>query len=190
MLARGGNAVDAVIATAVALTVVEPVTNGIGSDAFAIVALGGALVGLNASGRSPAGWTEARFAKMRSMPATGWDSATVPGAVSAWMTLHKRFGRLPFQTLFEPAIGYARQGFLVSPVVAQIWLRQVATLGGYREFTRVFLPQGRRPRLASSSVARDMRRRWRRSQPAKGAPFTAAPSRRPLRWRPRAKASR
>jgi hypothetical protein len=60
------------------------VTNGIGSDAFAIVALGGALVGLNASGRSPTSWTEARFAKMRSMPATGWDSATVPGAVSAW----------------------------------------------------------------------------------------------------------
>src|SRR6204780_160859 len=84
MLADGGNAVDAAIATAVALTVVEPVTNGIGSDAFAIVALGGALAGLNASGRSPAGWTEARFAKMRSMPATGWDSATVPGAVSAW----------------------------------------------------------------------------------------------------------
>ena len=80
MLAKGGNAVDAAIATAVALTVVEPVTNGIGSDAFAIVASGGALVGLNASGRSPAGWTEARFANLRSMPATGWDSATVPGA--------------------------------------------------------------------------------------------------------------
>jgi gamma-glutamyltranspeptidase / glutathione hydrolase len=82
---------------------------------------------------------------MRSMPATGWDSATVPGAVSAWMALHKRFGHLPFQTLFEPAIGYARQGFLVSPVVAQLLLRQVATLGGYREFTRVFLPQVRAP---------------------------------------------
>jgi gamma-glutamyltranspeptidase/glutathione hydrolase len=108
MLAKGGNAVDAAIATAVALTVVEPVTNGIGSDAFAIVASGGALVGLNASGRSPAGWTEARFADQRSMPATGWDSVTVPGAVSAWVTLHKRFGRLPFQTLLEPAIGHAR----------------------------------------------------------------------------------
>ena len=122
MLAKGGNAVDAAIATAVALTVVEPVTNGIGSDAFAIVASNGALVGLNASGRSPAGWTEARFADQRSMPATGWDSVTVPGAVSAWVALHKRFGRLPFQTLFEPAIGYARRGFLVSPFIAQIWL--------------------------------------------------------------------
>jgi gamma-glutamyltranspeptidase / glutathione hydrolase len=99
MLATGGNAVDAAIATAVALTVVEPVTNGIGSDAFAIVALGGALAGLNASGRSPAGWTEARFAKMRSMPATGWDSATVPGAVSAWMALHKSGERVEERTV-------------------------------------------------------------------------------------------
>src|ERR1700720_4801307 len=78
MLAEGGNAVDAAIATAIALTVVEPVSNGIGSDAFAIVASGGALVGLNASGRSPAGWTDARFANRQSMPATGWDSVTVP----------------------------------------------------------------------------------------------------------------
>jgi gamma-glutamyltranspeptidase / glutathione hydrolase len=145
MLAKGGNAVDAAIATAVALTVVEPVTNGIGSDAFAIVASNGALVGLNASGRSPAGWTEARFADRRSMPATGWDSVTVPAAVSAWVALHKRFGRLPFKTLFEPAIGYAGRGFLVSPFIAQIWGRQVPTLGGYREFARVFLPQGRAP---------------------------------------------
>src|ERR1700722_15182812 len=144
MLAKGGNAVDAAIATAVALTVVEPVMNGIGSDAFAIVASGGQLIGLNASGRSPAGWTAARFAKAPSVPATGWDSAPVPGAVSAWVALHKRFGRLPFETLFEPAIGYARRGFLVSPVVAQIWLRQVA-LGAYPEFARVFLLEGRAP---------------------------------------------
>ena len=67
MLAKGGNAVDAAIATAVALTVVEPVMNGIGSDAFAIVASGGQLIGLNASGRSPAGWTAARFANAPSM---------------------------------------------------------------------------------------------------------------------------
>jgi gamma-glutamyltranspeptidase/glutathione hydrolase len=83
MLARGGNAIDAAIATAVALTVVEPVRHGIGSDAVAIVASGGSVMGLNASGRAPAGRTEARFANLRSMSATGWDSVTVPGAVSA-----------------------------------------------------------------------------------------------------------
>ena len=68
MLAKGGNAIDAPIATAAALSVVEPVMNGIGSDAFAIVASGGALIGLNASGRSRAGWTNAPFANRQSMP--------------------------------------------------------------------------------------------------------------------------
>jgi gamma-glutamyltranspeptidase/glutathione hydrolase len=145
MLAGGGNAVDAAIATAIALAIVEPEMNGIGSDAFAIVATGGEIAGLNASGRSPACWTGARFANRRSMPETGWDSVTVPGAVSAWVALHRRFGRLPFPTLFEPAIGYARSGFLISPVVAELWGRQAATLGGYPEFARTFLPQGRAP---------------------------------------------
>ena len=145
MLAKGGNAVDAAIATAIALAVVEPEMNGIGSDAFAIVASNGALTGLNASGRSPSAWTPARFANRRSIPETGWDSVTVPGAVSAWVALHKRFGRLPFPKLVEPAIGYARSGFLISPVVAELWGRQAATLGGYPEFARTFLPQGRAP---------------------------------------------
>src|SRR5687768_15666864 len=82
MLLAGGNAVDAAIASAAALTVLEPTANGIGSDAFAIVWDGAALHGLNASGRSPAGWTAARFAGMNAMPSRGWDSVTVPGAVS------------------------------------------------------------------------------------------------------------
>jgi gamma-glutamyltranspeptidase / glutathione hydrolase len=189
MLAKGGNAVDAAIATAVALTVVEPVMNGIGSDAFAMVASGGALVGLNASGRSLARWTDARFANRQSMPATGWDSVTVLGAVSAWVALHKRFGRLPFTTLFEPAIGHARRGFLVSPVVAEIWSRQAATLAGVASSRGSSCLKAGRPRLASSSVARTMRRLWRRSLPAKGARSTAAPLPRRLPWRPRATAA-
>ncbi len=145
MLGKGGNAVDAAIATAIALTVVEPVMNGIGSDAFAIVASGGALFGLNASGRSPAAWTAGRFAGQQAMPPTGWDSVTVPGAVSAWVALSARFGRLPFPALFEPAIRYARNGFPVSSAVAEIWRNQVSRLGGYRDFARTFLPQGRAP---------------------------------------------
>src|SRR5574339_686225 len=79
MLAAGGNAVDAILATAITLTLVEPVSNGIGSDAYAIVWDGRRLHGLNASGRSPAGWTAEYFSKYRSMPVRGWDSVSVPG---------------------------------------------------------------------------------------------------------------
>ena len=145
MLAKGGAAVDAAVATAIALTVLEPVITGIGGDAFAIVAEGGELHGLNASGRAPAGWTAERFAGRHAMPATGWDSVTVPGAVSAWVALHLRFGRLPFAALFEPAIRYARYGFMVTPVIVDAWRSQVEKLGGYRDLAQTFLPKGRAP---------------------------------------------
>src|SRR5262244_349427 len=103
MLLKGGNAVDAALAAAITLTVVEPTGNGIGSDAFCILWDGGKLHGLNASGRSPAAWTPDRFSKSKSMPQRGWDSVTVPGAVSAWVTLSERFGKLDFAELFGPA---------------------------------------------------------------------------------------
>ena len=124
MLMKGGNAVDAALATAITLTVVEPTGNGIGSDAFAILWDGGRLHGLNASGRSPAAWTPERSKGRSAMPAAGWDSVTVPGAVSAWVALSERFGKLPFVDLFEPAIRYASDGFMVSPVIARLWARQ------------------------------------------------------------------
>ncbi len=147
MLARGGSAVDAILAAAITLTVVEPAMNGIGGDAFAILADGkGGLHGLNASGRSPAGWTPERFAGRTTMPMTGWDCVTVPGAVSAWVALHGRFGRLPFAALFEPAIRYARDGFLVTPAIAEMWQDQVETLGGFVDWSRTFLVDGRAPR--------------------------------------------
>ncbi len=146
MLLAGGNAVDAAVASAIALTVVEPTANGIGSDAFAIVWDGGALHGLNASGRAPAAWTPARFAGLSSMPARGWDSVTVPGAVSAWLALSERFGKLPFEQLFAPAIDYARRGFPVSPVIAQLWERIAPKYRGQPGFDEAFLPAGRAPR--------------------------------------------
>ncbi|HZP20667.1 MAG TPA: gamma-glutamyltransferase family protein [Bauldia sp.] len=145
MLARGGSAVDAALAAAITLTVVEPAMNGVGGDAFAIVAAEGKLHGLNASGRSPAAWSPARFAGLSSMPANGWDSVTVPGAVSAWRELHARFGRLPFETLFEPAIRYARDGYLVTPVISGLWRSQVESLGMFPQFARAFLPDGAAP---------------------------------------------
>ena len=105
---RGGNAVDAALAGAIALTVVEPNNNGLGSDAFAILWDGSELVGLNASGRAPKRMTLDRFAGSDAMPALGWDSVTVPGAVSAWVALSERYGKLDFAQLFEAAIHYAR----------------------------------------------------------------------------------
>ena len=123
ILQAGGNAIDAAVATAMALTVVEPTSNGIGSDAFALVWAEGQLHGLNASGRSPAAAThyEYKARGLSSVPDLGWLSVTVPGAVSAWFALHERFGRLPFADLAQPAIALAEGGFSVSPVVANAW---------------------------------------------------------------------
>jgi len=146
MLSKGGNAVDAAIATAITLTLVEPTGNGIGSDAFAILWDGQQLHGLNASGRSPAGWTQDRFAKYNKMPFRGWESVTVPGAVSAWVALSERFGKLPFADLFGPAIGYANDGFIVTPVIAELWRRAAGDLGHYPGFAETFLPHGKAPR--------------------------------------------
>src|ERR1700738_1290267 len=144
MLADGGSAVDAAIATAITLTVVEPVSNGIGSDAFAIVWDGRRLHGLNASGRSPAAWTPDYF-QGSPVPARGWNSVTVPGAVSAWVQLHAKFGKRPFDRIFEPAIRYGRNGFLVSPMVAAQWAAQVPDLRSQPGFAEAFLPGGRAP---------------------------------------------
>jgi gamma-glutamyltranspeptidase/glutathione hydrolase len=144
MLADGGSAVDAAIATAIALTVVEPVSNGIGSDAFAIVWDGRQLHGLNASGRSPAAWTPEYFGD-DGVPALGWNSVTVPGAVSAWVELHAKFGKLPFERLFEPAISYGNKGFLVSPTIAEQWAAQVPLFASQPGFAETFMPGGRAP---------------------------------------------
>jgi gamma-glutamyltranspeptidase/glutathione hydrolase len=146
MLLKGGNAVDAAVATAITLTVVEPTMNGIGSDAFALVWDGKHLHGLNASGRAPRGWAPQRFAGHASMPAEGWDSVTVPGVVSAWAELSKRFGKLPFAELFEPAIEYANRGFVVSPTIAIQWQGQAPRLADQPGFAAAFLPGGRAPR--------------------------------------------
>ncbi|MHC4995940.1 MAG: gamma-glutamyltransferase, partial [Planctomycetota bacterium] len=146
VLRDGGSAVDAAVATAAALTVVEPVSNGLGSDAFALVHGGDRLYGLNASGRSPGGWHVDRFAGQERMPQRGWDSVTVPGAVGGWVALWKMFGRLPLERLLAPAIGYARDGYAVGPVTARAWSSSVEALGGFEDFRRDFMPGGRAPR--------------------------------------------
>src|SRR2546430_9307639 len=99
MLRAGGNAIDAALATAIALTIVEPCSNGLGSDLFAIVWDGRELAGLNASGRSPAAVTPARYAGMKEIPARSWEAVTIPGAVSGWVALSQRYGKLSFAHL-------------------------------------------------------------------------------------------
>jgi len=146
MLAAGGSAVDAILATAITLSLVEPVSNGIGSDAYAIVWDGKKLHGLNASGRSPAGWTLNRFEKAGRIPERGWDSVSVPGCVSAWVELHAKWGKLPFSRLFEKAIEYGRKGFLVSPTIAGQWAAQIPILKNQPGFADAFLPDGNPPR--------------------------------------------
>src|SRR2546421_613130 len=146
MLLAGGNAVDAALGAAITLTVVEPISNGIGSDLFAIIWDGRQLHGLNASGRSPSAWTPEHFKGHKAMPVRGWNSVSVPGAVSAWAELSKKFGKLPFAKLFEPAIGYAASGFPVSPFVAERWAPQVPELRGQPGFAEAFLRNGRAPR--------------------------------------------
>jgi gamma-glutamyltranspeptidase / glutathione hydrolase len=152
-LKQGGNAVDAALATAIALTVVEPVSCDVGGDLFALVWDGKHLHGLNGSGRSPTGLTpeEVRKRGHDTMPEQGWLSVTVPGVPAAWSDLHQRFGRLPFAALFESAIAYAQQGYPVSPLVSWYWRLGVenshAHLQGeeYRGFEEVFAPGGHIP---------------------------------------------
>jgi gamma-glutamyltranspeptidase/glutathione hydrolase len=143
MLHAGGNAVDAALATAIALTLCEPCSNGLGSDLFAIVWDGSELAGLNASGRAPAAWSPDRYAGQNAMPRAGWTTVTIPGAVSGWVALSKRFGKLPFADLFAPAIRYARDGYAVSPVIADKWAKAVPILGNVPGFAELFMPRGR-----------------------------------------------
>lgn len=135
MLQKGGNAIDAAIATAAALTVVEPTGCGIGGDAFALVWTQGSLHGLNASGHAPQALTidAVKAAGHQQMPLYGWTPVTVPGIPSAWAELSRRFGRLPFADLLQPAISLARDGFPVSPVVAHQWQAAQAEFGPHRD---------------------------------------------------------
>lgn len=149
MIWAGGNAVDAAVAMAIALTVVEPTSNGIGSDAFALV-WDGKLHGLNGSGHSSERLNLNLYEGLAQVPLYSWLAVTVPGAVSAWRSLSQRWGQLPFEQLFEPAIRYAAEGYPVSPETARAWKRAEAfylplTRPEFQPFKQVFFPQGRSP---------------------------------------------
>jgi gamma-glutamyltranspeptidase/glutathione hydrolase len=173
MLQKGGNAVDAALAAAAALTIVEPVSNGLGSDCFAILWDGRELVGLNASGRAPGAWTPDYFQRKygATPPMRGWDSVTVPGAVAGWVALSERFGSLPFADLLEPAIELAEGGHPVATIVSQKWQAQVEALAGLPGFAAAFMPRGRAPQPGERFVFGDAARTLTAIARTRGAAF-------------------
>ena len=146
MLRRGGTAADAAIATAACMTVVEPTSNGLGSDAFALLWDGHKVHGYNGSGRSPRRLDPGAYRQHSTMPHHGWSTVTVPGAVDLWARLWKDHGRLPFAELFEPAIDYARNGFLVSPQTARSWQRAKDVFKDRSDWKDAFLFHGEAPK--------------------------------------------
>ncbi len=151
VLARGGSAVDAAIAANATLGVVEPMSNGMGGDLFAICwdAKTGTLTGLNGSGWAPAGLNISFLKSLgrSSMPREGIHSVTVPGCVSGWQKLHQRFGRLPWKDLFQPAIYFAGRGYPVTEIIQASWQVAVPKLAADANARRIFLDHGAAPQV-------------------------------------------
>jgi gamma-glutamyltranspeptidase / glutathione hydrolase len=150
ILAKGGSAVDAAIAANAVLGVVEPMMNGIGGDLFVMYwdAKSGKLTGLNASGPAPRGLSADFLTRLgfQSIP-QGIHSVTVPGAVDGWAKMHERYGKLPWKDLFQAAIAYAQEGFPVTEDAQRYWAGSVGSLRAQSETARVYLPEGRAPRV-------------------------------------------
>ena len=173
MLQKGGNAVDAAVATAAAMTIVEPVSNGLGSDNFAILWDGQQLHGLNSSGVAPAAWNLHYFQRKYGdkRPLRGWDTVTTPGAIAGWVALSKRFGKLPFADLLEPAIEIAERGHGVGRIVADKWGRAVPLLQDQPGYAEAFMPRGRAPNPGEKFVLAAAGATLRKIAESKGESF-------------------
>jgi len=155
MLKKGGNAIDAAVEAAAALTVCEPTSNGVGGDAFAIVWWKGKLYGLNSSGASSSNISIEKLKSLnyKAIPEYGWETVNVPGIPGAWASLSKRFGKLPFQKLMEPAIKYAVEGFPITPVLGYYWKKEFNKLAKdlkedkYKHWFDTFAQRGRPPEI-------------------------------------------
>ena len=149
VLKQGGTAVDAAIAANAALGLMEPVSNGMGGDLFAIVwdAKTKKLYGYNGSGRSPQSLTLKWFADngIKDIPSTGPLPVNVPGCVDGWFALHGKFGKLPMKDLLAPTIRYAREGFPLTELIAYYWNLSVPRLSKYPGFTEQFTLNGKAP---------------------------------------------
>ena len=168
ILMDGGNAIDAAVGAAATLGVVEPGSTGIGGDLFAIVwsARDKKLYGLSASGWAPKGWTPEYFSSrgLDEVPSRGIDSAVIPGTVSGWDALLKRFGSMGFEQVLEPARSLAQEGFPVHERVASDWAGSAATLREDRDSIRTWLPNGNAPAMYSTFRNPEMARALRTIQ--------------------------
>ncbi|CAM3187932.1 gamma-glutamyltransferase family protein [Filibacter tadaridae] len=154
IMQKGGNAIDAAIATAAALTVVEPTSNGIGGDAFALVWVKDKLYGLNASGPAPATLTPEAVKALGhdKIPAHGVIPITVPGTPAAWAELSRKFGKLSLKEVLAPAIRYAEEGFPLTPILGKYWgmaykrFKEQCTGDEFNAWFETFAPDGRAPK--------------------------------------------
>ena len=164
ILAAGGSAVDAAIAANAVLSVLEPMMDGPGGDLFVLYwdAKTGKLTGLNSSGPAPRGLTPQFLAAkgIKTMPASGIHSVTVPGAVRGWAAMHDRYGKLPWKDLFAAAIAYADQGFPLPEAIREEWF--TARLETNEESKRLFLPGGKPPAVGEVFRNPDLARVYRR----------------------------
>ena len=166
VMKKGGNAIDAAIAAAACLTVVEPTSNGIGGDAFAIVWHKNNIYGLNSSGPAPKNITieKLKNSGYKEMPARGFIPVTVPGVPYAWRELSKRFGNISIKEALNPAISYAVEGYPVSPIVSQNWqiafetFKKILKGEEYKEWFKTFTIDGKPPKPGSLWRSRKMGR--------------------------------
>ncbi|MFC1553879.1 gamma-glutamyltransferase, partial [candidate division KSB1 bacterium] len=168
ILKKGGNAIDAAIATAAVLTVVEPHSTSLGGDAFMMVYLAKEkkLVGLNASGRAPYGMTleklKERLDEQERRRISGIYGVTVPGAVDGWFTLHEKYGKLSMKEILEPAIYYAENGFQVTQIIASNWRSAQRKLSSEPSSSETWLIDGRAPKMGEVFVNKDLGNTFRK----------------------------
>ncbi|MFB4259779.1 gamma-glutamyltransferase family protein [Shouchella clausii] len=179
ILKQGGNAIDAAIATAACLTVVEPCSNGIGGDAFAIVWTEGKLHGLNGSGPAPASISidNVKQKGFEEIPKYGMIPVTVPGAPASWAALSERFGKLPLLDVLQPAIRHAEEGFALSPTVARQWkasydkFKAENNTEEFQAWFETFVPNGHLPKAGEIWKSPDHAETLRSIGETKGASF-------------------
>lgn len=179
VLRKGGNAIDAAIATAASLPVVEPTGNGLGADCFAIIWYKGKMYGLNGSGRAPKSVSIDELKKRGhdKIPSYGVEPINTPGAVGGWLAMHEKFGKLSLEEDFAPAINYAREGYPVSPNIARLWEEAYGIYSQFREkkefqgWFDTFAPNDRELRAGEVFTCEDMAKTLESIVKTKGESF-------------------